>query len=373
MDKGIKEIFVIPESIMVHGKECVHYYKQWRAAAYRIDNHIHRVYVAVHPVSGEIREFDCKGPSGVVAKHAKNWGASQDDIDLIREHALELQKIKGNKGHWNAEWSRIVYGVNRRNATSKTVTMLQLKAPEVLDMFGRYYNTDEVRKILNERWQFAVPINDVKEFYTIHKDKIDRLRADYVLAGKETRLATDVGRMEVLSKIAWEWEQKFDKTKSMEVSKELRATIEQIRKEVKGDELKLTIDGKIDITATIQANKTVHEALQKLPINMIVIGLTAAKQGINPAQLIGSLANSYYSKFNGFNKLSDKGEINLPGEYIRSYNWDEIKMKHENVIEEAEVIEVYEQNIPELDKIIVIDKKQRMMDLLKGLKEETKD
>ena len=90
------------------------------------------------------------------------------------------------------------------------------------------------------------------------------------------------------------------KTKGIELSKELRAIIEQIRKEVKGEEIKLTVDGRIDINATIQANQTLHEFLQKLPINMIVIGLTAAKQGLNPASLIASLGNSYYSKFNGF-------------------------------------------------------------------------
>lgn len=365
-DTGVNYPFkVFPDYIVGQDKETIHYFKMWVATSYKIDNHIHRIFVAAHPISGNIREFDCKGPVGVMTKAARLWGATKEDIAVIDAYTRELQVLKNAKGKLNALWSAKVYGKARGDKT-----LLSLRSAEVLDMFGKYYTVDEIKKVIQDKWMFNIGRKDILEFYNKHKDKIDQLKAEYVLAGKETRLATDAGRMEVLSKVAWVMEEKFDKTKSIEVSKELRAVVEQIRKEVKGEEIRLTLDGKIDITATIQANQTIHEALQKLPINMIVIGLTAAKQGINPAYLIGSLANSYYAKFNGFNKLSDKVEIKLPGEYIKAYNWDEIKMKHENVIEEAEVIEVYEESIPEIDKLIVIDKRQHMLDLLKGLKED---
>lgn len=363
-----KNIFVLPDYIAAQDKECIHFWKQWTATAYKIDNHPHRVLVAAHPTNGTVKEFDCKGPIGIVKKSAIKWGAKKEDVELVEAYARELQVLKNQKGHFNAQWSRKVFGKSRGDKT-----LLSMRSAEVIDMFGRYYTADEIRRIIQEKWQFSIRSAELIEFYNKHKDKIDRLKADYVLAGKETRLATDSGRMEVLSKIAWEMEAKFDKTKSIEVSKELRAVVEQIRKEVKGEELKLTIDGRIDINATIQANQSIHDALQKLPINMIVIGLTAAKQGINPAQLIGSLANSYYSKFNGFNQLANKGEIQLPGQYIKTYNWDEIRMKNEEQVEEVEAIEVYEEAIPEIEKFLVIDKKQKMLDLLRGMKEDTKD
>ena len=366
MESNIKQIFLVPEFIAAQGRDCIHYWKQWKAMAYRIDNHVHRIYVAAHPVSGEIKEFDCKGPGALTVKLARNWGATVEDQENIRECCQELQLLKSEKGKLNAKWTKLVYGKSRQG----NQTLLQLRSAEVIDLYGKYYSLEEIRSIIQNKWQFSIRPAELQDFYNKHKDKIDRLRADYVLAGKEIRLATDAGRMEVLSKIAFEMEKKFEVSKTIDVSRELRAVIEQIRKEVKGEELRLTVDGKIDITATIQANQTVHEALQKLPINMIVIGLTAAKQGINPAWLIGSLANSYYAKFNGFNKLADRGEIQLPGAYIKAYNWDEIKMKQENKIEEGEAIEVYEENIAPLDKTIVIDAKQRMLDILKGLKED---
>ena len=240
-----------------------------------------------------------------------------------------------------------------------------------MELYSKFYTSTEVHKIITDKWGLALKYEVVKKFYHDNQDKIERKKAEYVLTAKESRFATDAGRMEALSNIAWEMEAKFEKTKSLEVSKELRATIEQIRKEVKGDEIRLTVDGRIDINATIQANQTVHEALQKLPINMIVIGLTAAKQGLNPAALVGSLANSYYSKFNGFNKLGEKGELQLPGQYIKTYNWDEIRMKNEQQIIDIEPIEVYEESIPEQKKVEVKTQKQKMLELLESYKSQT--
>ena len=171
--------------------------------------------------------------------------------------------------------------------------------------------------------------------------------------------------------LAFEMEKKFEKTQHIEVSKELRGIIEQIRREVKGDEIKLTVDGKIDINATIQANMTLNEVLQKLPINMIIIGLVAAKQNVNPAALIASLGNSYYSKINGFSKLYDKSEVQLPGKFIRQYDWDQLKRNHEQFVEKTEQIEdikVYEE-IKEEVKPLIETKRDEMKKLLNQYKQ----
>jgi len=365
MEDKIK-LFIIPEFISTQEKECIHAYKEWLAISYKIDNHKDRIFVAKHNSNGNTKEFDCKGPIGVIKKCAINWGAVEEDVVEAERRCRAIQVLKNQKTHFNAKWSNMVYG----KARGGDKTFLTLRSAEVIDLYGKFYSGEEIVRIIQDKWNFYIKPVELTEFYNKFKDKIERKRADYVLSGKETRLATDAGRMEVLTKIAWEMEGRFDKSKSIEVSKELRATLEQIRKEVKGEELRLTIDGKIDINATIQANQTVQIALQKLPINMIVIGLTAAKQGINPAFLIASLANSYYAKFNGFNKMSDPKDIQLPGQFIKAYNWEEIRMKNEEHIEEAEVIEVYETAIEEPIKAIMVDNQQRMLDLLKGLKED---
>jgi hypothetical protein len=130
----------------------------------------------------------------------------------------------------------------------------------------------------------------------------------------------------------------FDQTKQIKYSTEIRGIIEQVRKEVKGDEIRLTVDGKIDITASIQANRTIQDFNQKLPINMFIISLVAAKKGINPMNLMAQLGNSFYSNYNGFNKLAgDDEEMKLPSHFINSYDWNEIENIHKEKENKATV------------------------------------
>lgn len=360
-----KEVIILPDYMTGQTDHIKHIWKMWNLISDKIDNHPERFYDISNQVTGGVKTMDCKASVGLVRKWAKSFNASKTDIDELVRISTELQQLKVQKATYNKEWSKEVYGKKRGEKT-----ILDVRYAEVIDLYSKFYTSDEILKIIVDKWGLAIKYDVVKQFYIDNRDKIERKRAEYVLTSKDSRLATDAGRMEVLSKLAWEMERKFDDKKSIEYSKELRSIIEQIRKEVKGDEIKLTIDGKIDITATIQANQTIHESLQKLPINMIVIGLTAAKQGLNPSALIGSLANSYYAKFNGFNKLGDRGEIQLPGQYIKSYNWDEIRMKNEEQIVDIETIEVYEEALREPEKIEAKTNRQKLLERLQSMKNQ---
>lgn len=131
--------------------------------------------------------------------------------------------------------------------------------------------------------------------------------------------------------------------------------MEQARKECKGEQLFLTVDGKIDINAMIHGQDNIAEALQKLPINMIVIGLVAAKAGINPASIMGQLASSYYKDHNGYNKnFLDGQNIQLPGDIIRNMSWEELGEKSRLKVNEIEpitdAIVVEEKELPKVEE-----------------------
>jgi hypothetical protein len=298
----------------------------------------------------------------VILKSAKQNGASEEDLNNLRSIANRLQGLKIEKGTLYKKWNKSVFKVRPGDSG-----ILNLRNSEILDLFGKFYTLNEVHRIITDKWGAGVTVESLQKFCVENKSKIDRKKADYILNSKELRLATDAGRLELLSMLAYEMEVKFEKNKSLEVSKELRGIIEQIRKEVKGDEIKLMIDGRIDINATIQANQTVNEMLQRLPINMIVIGLTAAKQRLNPAGLIASLGNSYYSKFNGFNELRDKSEVQLPGYYIKQYNWDDIEAKNKEMVQTVEPIEVFE-TVEEVVKPMIKTKREEIKELLERYK-----
>ncbi len=362
-DNKKKRVVVLPDYLEGQEDHVKHAWREWEALTHKIDNYPGRFQTIVNQKTGQTRTVDCKTSWGIMKRIIKNFSVSPEQAAELERVTKEIQVYKTKKGAANVKWSRYVFGKKRGDKS-----ILGVRSAELIDMFGRYYSVEEVTKFIRKEWGFSIKHDTVKDFFVKNKDKIERKRAEFVLKGKETRLATDAGRLEVLSNLAWEFEQKFKKTQSIEVSKELRNIIEQIRKEIKGEEIKLSVDGRIDINATIQANKTLNEALSKLPINMIVIGLTAAKQRINPSQLISSLANSYYSRFNGFNDLGDKNEIDLPGKFIKQYDWGEIKRKTEenNGIEDVQHID--EEEVTPAEKAVVEDKKKKLLSLLEQYK-----
>lgn len=132
----------------------------------------------------------------------------------------------------------------------------------------------------------------------------------------------------------------------MIISREIRAILEQARKEVKGNELKLTVDGKIDINATIHGGENISRVMRDIPINSIIIGLVSAKSGIRPEIMINQLASSWYKDFNGFNKnILGQEKIMLPGDLIKQYDWNDLEKKNEQFINEMKPIEYTEAEI----------------------------
>lgn len=361
-----KEILVLPDFLNGCDDEAIHTWRRWMLISKKIDNDPERWYVVVDKKTGKTKEYDMKGNAGVVIKSAKQFGINKEEEDKIREIGNRIQKLQVEKATLYKKWNRLVFNVKKGDDG-----VLAVRNAEILTLFGKFYTINEIHNIIKDKWGAGITLESLQKFAVQNKTKIDKAKADYVLNSKELRLATDAGRLEILSMLAFEMEKKFEKNQSIEVSKELRGIVEQIRKEVKGDEIKLTIDGKIDIQATIQANLTLNEVLQKLPINMIILGLVAAKQNVNPAALIASLGNSYYSKINGFSKLYDKSEVQLPGKFIRQYDWDQLKRNHEELTERTVLVEdikVYEE-VNETVKPVVESKREELKKLMKQYKQ----
>lgn len=368
-DNLSKEILVLPDFLNGCSDEAIHTWRRWILITKQIDNDPERFYTIVDTRTGRTRDYDLKGNFGVIIKSAKQFNINKEDEEKIIEIGRRIQKLQVEKASLYKKWNRLVFNVKKGDDG-----VLAVRNAEVLTLFGKFYTINEIHTIIKDKWGAGITVESLQRFAVQNKTKIDKAKADYVLNSKELRLATDAGRLEILSMLAFEMEKRFEKNQSIEVSKELRGIVEQIRKEVKGDEIKLTIDGKIDIQATIQANLTLNEVLQKLPVNMIILGLVAAKQQVNPAVIISSLGNSYYSKINGFSKLYDKSEVELPGKFIRQYDWDQLKRNHEE-LEQNRVVEditVFEE-VTETVRPLVETKREELKKLLDSYKQMVND
>lgn len=241
----------------------------------------------------------------------------------------------------------------------------------IMELFGKFYTITDVAKVMAKEYRIKVLEDELKKFYVENRDLITKRRADYVLNSKDFRVATEAGRLEILNQLLVEAEIKNRSVggSNIEYSNLIIKILEQARKEVKGNELKMTVDGRIDVNATLHAELNVTTVMKQLSINSIVIGLTAAKSGLNPSVLIAQLANSWYARFNGFNSnIMDGEEVMLPSALIKSYDWDKMERESQRFIGEftpiSDIIDEQDGNAQNVAE----NRRAELLNRLKGVK-----
>lgn len=225
---------------------------------------------------------------------------------------------------------------------------------EIIDLYAQCYTTEDIASVLKVKKGYTVSPSLLKVFYQDNKQTIEKRKLKFLDSKKDFFISTETGRLQVLNELLLSWRLRFDREGKLSYSAEIRKVLEQARKECKGEQLFLTVDGKIDVNAMVHGQDNVSEALQKLPINMIIIGLVAAKAGINPATIMGQLASSYYKDHNGYNKnFLDGQDIQLPGDIIRNMSWEELgeksRMKFNEISPMEDAIIVEDSELPKVE------------------------
>lgn len=232
--------------------------------------------------------------------------------------------------------------------------MLSSVTPEIMSyivkLFGEMNGVDDVQKILKEEKKIKLTQKELQAIFAKKKAEIESKRAVFLASSNQYKVATEAGRLQIINTIIIDLQHRYQKylaeekeEKALIFEREIRNMLEQARKEVKGNELKLTVDGKIDIVATLHGQENVSRVFRTLPINSIIIGLVAAKSGLDPTILVHQLATSYYKDFNGFNKtILGREKIMLPGDLIRAANWEELEKQNKKFLDEMTPYEVQE-------------------------------
>lgn len=232
--------------------------------------------------------------------------------------------------------------------------MLSSVTPEIMSyivkLFGEMNGVDDVQKILKEEKKIKLTQKELQAIFAKKKAEIESKRAVFLASSNQYKVATEAGRLQIINTIIIDLQHRYQKylaeekeEKALIFEREIRNMLEQARKEVKGNELKLTVDGKIDIVATLHGQENVSRVFRTLPINSIIIGLVAAKSGLDPTVLVHQLATSYYKDFNGFNKtILGRENVMLPGDLIRAANWEELEKQNQKFLDEMTSYEVQE-------------------------------
>jgi hypothetical protein len=220
-------------------------------------------------------------------------------IGFFKEVAMELARLKAETKVTPGEKYLGLGSVIKKN-------ILKEAEVEILEMFGRWFTSTEVHKALVERG-YDLKIKDVEIFRRNNVEKIREAQNTLAENYDDLPLGIKRSRLEKLNYILNSLYNDFDKKgigqrQKIELSKEIRGIIEQARKEVEGDELKLTVNGRIDVESTITAVMKNSVIMQDLTIAQMVMSRVCYRIGIPYNKMVHRLANSFYKKYNGFSK-----------------------------------------------------------------------
>lgn len=315
----------MPEDLEGMSDLCKERYILCEAARITMDESPNRWYTFVVETTGKTETIDLKhlNYKGMIRK----LGGS-------REQEMEAKEIRDyfvNPLIFDYGFKKRAYlAVYQKEKDAFLPPDIEVK---MIKLFGEFNSVDDVKKIVHERHHVHIGYKELLRFFAKHKAEIDAKRASFLTTTNEYKIATEAGRLQILNTILVDLQlrytgfmEKGSIDKALVFSREIRNILEQARKEVKGNELKLTVDGRIDITATLHGQENVDRVMRTLPINSIVIGIVAAKNNIDPAVLVAQLASSYYKDFNGFNRnILGREKIMLPGDIIRAQmDWKQL-------------------------------------------------
>ena len=250
----------------------------------------------------------------------------------------EFEVIERNQKVWKTLQTKRGYLMKRWSPVAGKDSPLNFRKTEILELFGTLHTVEEVYGIMRDKMGVPVGMTQLKNFYQRNFDKIERMRMEY-----ESHMTDDIpltkkrSRLDKLSYLFHLWFKKFKDSPTVDKSREIRAVLNDIKKEVEGERLILDVTGKIDIDLTIQANQSIRTALSQIPLNSMIVGIVAARAGVDPARIMHRLNKSYYSRMSGFGNSAESIEEQLD---VRDliYNWDEIRHKHSGV-QDVEILE----------------------------------
>lgn len=254
------------------------------------------------------------------------------DLEYIKTKDKEVQKaFEDKRKQIQAHLVKMMHAKSKITRKSKKEVRDELSdmSSELIELFGRDYSVAEVHKLLKDRnINIAYPV--LLRFAKRNDDKIKELRNKWREDINDVSISIKRSRLEKLNLLLNDLLQHYDDAtplNKLNFSKEIRGILEQARKEIEGEELKLTVTGRIDIEATISSYLNESQILRDLTIHQIVISRVAARLGIPSMAIIERLANSFYSKFNGFRTNNDLSTKIL---YPSSVNYDILELEEKN-------------------------------------------
>jgi hypothetical protein len=356
-----------PKHIKDDDLEKIDQWKQYCRIKKEIQEHPRRFIEIKHPdTEGDTMWIDLVKPRPFVNKSIRHL--PDKEKKQILELVTYFARLKGKLGGL----SRKINSINpvKYNTGKNTEPYI----PYIIEFCGQWKTNEEVVKEVYKQHEYSITTRKVAEVRMSHKDEITKLQNEWAAKYEDMDIAKKRGRLERLAYlIATNTDEyKKDNKYSIERSKEIRALIEQVRKEVEGEKLSVDINGNINITATMNLNLSLQVLSSKVSVNSFIIALVAMKRGIDPMKLQNELMTSYYQNYAGYKQINHgQFQKKYPSNLINTYDWDVIAKVHEN--DEKEEDQPIEEAIIVEETPTQIDIKKKLLDMIASKKEEFKN
>ena len=284
-----------------------------------------------------------------------------------------LHKIKEEEGQEYLERHK-KYSVMRKEMTKlesalgilpdgqKTpFEIMTIYKDQILEMLGKDLTATEISIVLKKKGEKVHP-REIRKLQ--HYEEVQDMRkkwredlSDLSISVKKSRL----NKLNYLLIDLYELYKNAGLSMRLNISKEIRGILEQARKEVEGEELKLTVSGKIDVEATINHYMRDSGLLQGLTIQQLVISRISSRLGLNSQYFMDRLAYSFYAKWNGFRKNDD---LKTKPIYPSASNYDILDLERKS----KDLVEHERQKYPQVEDAVIVEGNTVRQNLLKALK-----
>lgn len=213
-------------------------------------------------------------------------------------------------------------------------TFLEQRMDDVIELFGRMFDIQEVTQIINEEWNTPVSKATVSDFRQKYFKEIEQRQERYKNNYQHLRLTHKTSRLEEMSYLYQTAKMRYKESESIADYNLMLRTMEQIRKEIEGD--RLTINGVTQFKFDDELKQHMqNEIFSKLVLKEIILGRFAARMNTSVERLVSSLNRSYYAKF--MSPEIKNSEILYPS--MVNYDFNKIeRFNRQRNIEEAEEV-----------------------------------
>jgi len=284
----------------------------------------------------------------------------QDLPEAEQKKILTLRKVYNTIIARANSKMRRAYGthIDGEGKWQRTADKFVMVKQDMIDLFGRMFTAREVHEVVVKQFQIPASLQSIINFREKHQVEIGTKIEEHKRTFSDIRLGYKRSRLEELAWIYLSRKRIYEATKKGDDHRLLLMTLEQIRKEIEGDTLRINGDINVNVEATI--NEHIHKELfVNFPLKEIIMARVAARLKTSPTNLLAELNKSYYNTY--LNQASNDGEEDMPA-YPSTQTYDFDRIRRINI--QADQVKQLEQGKIKVNDPTKTEKAESVKDLL---------